>query len=83
MNTGTDTEFVCPDEVCVFNRKCYDPNAHLTRHRALMLEPNGIIEWIRRQSEAGDFGGTCEFDHDTALELVEKLMLKLELEQRK
>lgn len=52
--------------------KCHYPAEHEERAKALALDPDAIRAWSKRQAESGgNFGGTCEFDHDAALELID------------
>ena len=44
-----------------------------------MIDPDAIRAWLEKQKDAdGDFGGTCEYDHDGADRHINALLAEVE-----
>lgn len=65
-------------EFC-FDRPCspYLKDKHDEARAARSGDPDAIRAWLKRQESASDYGGICDYDHDTADAIIEKLLQRI------
>lgn len=67
----------CQEPECAGMGKCLRQE-HVDKRSILALDPDAVRSWLKQQENASNFGGACEYDHDTADKLIEAMLDELE-----